>query len=168
MRVLAKEEGILHPTIYHMILHSGLGDGNLEAVKNSCLIWVSMSRPTGLIHDAEHGNHPEIRRQMIALIRKRRRKATFTRQRPTDIRPREFRNPETEYPLSRQGMWAEVARLLETGVPLRKVALQRPAGEVAWHFVAELWPGQPALYVKLQILGSTIRLRSFHPSEVNR
>lgn len=127
-----------------------------------------MSRPTSSVQDDEHGNYPEIRRQMIALIRKRKRKANFTRRRPTDIRPREFTNPETDYPLSRQGMWAEVVRLLETGVPLRRVALQQPAGEVAWDFVAELWPGQPFLYVKLQILGSTIRLRSFHPSEVNR
>ncbi len=105
---------------------------------------------------------------MIALIWKRRRRATFTRRRPTDIRPAEFTNPETGYRLSRQGMWAEVVRLLETGVPLRRVALQQPAGEVAWDFVAELWPGQPTLYVKLQILGSTVRLRSFHTSEVNR
>lgn len=127
-----------------------------------------MSRPTGSLQAAGHGNHSEIRRQMIALIQKRKRKATFTRRRPTDIRPAEFTNPETEYPLSRQGMWAEVVRLLETGVPLRRVALQQPAGEVAWDFVAELWPGQPFLYVKLQILGSTIRLRSFHPSEVSR
>ncbi len=124
-----------------------------------------MSRPTGSIQAAGHGNHPEIRRQMIALIQKRKRKANFTRHRPTDIRPAEFTNPETEYELSRQGMWAEVVRLLETGVPLRRVALRQPADEVAWDFVAELWPGQPFLYVKLQILGSTIRLRSFHPSE---
>ena len=68
----------------------------------------------------------------------------------------------------RQGMWAEVVRLLETGVPLRRVALRQPVGEVAWDFVAELWPGQPFLYVKLQILGSTIRLRSIHPREVSR
>lgn len=127
-----------------------------------------MSRPTSSIQDDEDGNYPEIRRQMIALIRKRKRKANFTRRRPTDIRPGEYTNPETDYPLSRQGMWAEVVRLLETGVPLRRVALQQPAGEVAWDFVAELSPGQPFLYVKLQILGSTIRLRSFHPSEVNR
>lgn len=105
---------------------------------------------------------------MIALILKRKRKANFTRRRPTDIRPREFTNPETGYPLSRQGMWAEVVRLLETDVPLRRVVLRQPAGEVAWDFVAELWPGQPLVYVKLQLLSSTVRLRSFHPSEESR
>lgn len=102
---------------------------------------------------------------MIALIRKRKRKANFSHRRPTDIRPADFTNPETEYQLSRQGMWAEVVQLLETGVPLRRVELRQPAGEVAWDFVTEFWPGQPFVYVKLQILGSTIRLRSFHPSE---
>lgn len=123
-----------------------------------------MSRPTGSTQAAGHGNHPEIRRQMIALIRKRRRSAGFTHRRPTDIRPRDFINPETELALTRQGMWAEVVRLLEEGVPLRRVELRQPPGETAWQFVAELWSGQPLLYVKLQFLGSKIRLRSFHPS----
>lgn len=105
---------------------------------------------------------------MIALILKGKRKANFTRWRPTDIRPWEFTNPETGYPLSRQGMWAEVVRLLKTDVPLGRVVLRQPAGEVAWDFVTELWPGQPLLYVKLQLLSSTVRLRSFHPSKMSR
>lgn len=101
---------------------------------------------------------------MIALILKGKRKARFTRWRPTDIRPWEFTNPETGYPLSRRGMWAEVVRLLEADVPITRVVLRQPAGQVAWVFVAELWPGQPLVYVKLQLLSSTVCLRSFHPS----
>ena len=127
-----------------------------------------MSRPTGSTQAAGHGNHPEIRRQMIALIRNRRRSYTFTRTRPTVVRFRDIVNPETGLPLTDAGMWRALREFLDDGVPLESVELRQPAGERAWVMKARLAPDEPLIYVKLQILGSTIRLRSFHPSEVNR
>ena len=127
-----------------------------------------MSLPTGSIQAAGHGNHPEIRRQMIALIQKRRRTYTFTRTRPTDVRFRDIVNPKTGLPLTDVSMWRALRRFLDDGVPLEGLELRQPAGEKAWVMKARLAPDEPLIYVKLQILGSNVRLRSFHKSETSQ
>ena len=77
-------------------------------------------------------------------------------------------NPETGLPLTDASMWRALRRFLDDGVPLESLELRQPAGEKAWVMKARLAPGQPLIYVKLQILGSNVHLRSFHKSEVSR
>ncbi|MCY4646429.1 MAG: hypothetical protein OXE73_06100 [Gammaproteobacteria bacterium] len=127
-----------------------------------------MSRSTDSNPEAEHDNYPEIRRQMVALIQRRRRAYTFTRTRPTVIRFRDIVNPETGLPLTDASMWRAVRRFLDDGVPLESLELRKPVGEKAWVMKARLAPNEPLIYVKLQILGSNVRLRSFHKSETSQ
>ncbi len=110
-------------------------------------------------------DHAEIRQQFIALIRKRARGHRFTRNRPTDVRPGEIVDPESGLPLTHRSMWWRIVRFLEEGVPLRGIELDKPPGETAWTLRGRLGPGTPVVYVKLQIIGSCVLLRSFHISE---
>lgn len=114
----------------------------------------------------EPDKHPEIRRQLVTLIRRGRRKRVFTTKRPTDVRFQQVLHPESGFPLTPTSMWGEIVRLLESEIPLTEIELEQPPGERAWVFLARLASESPLLYVKLQILGgSTVVLRSFHPSE---
>ncbi|MYD94592.1 MAG: hypothetical protein F4Y02_13075 [Chloroflexi bacterium] len=113
----------------------------------------------------EDGNVPGIRRQMIDLIRRRRRKARFTSHRPTEIRPWEVIHPQSGLPFQDAMMWRGISQLLDQGVPLRRVSLRQPRGEEAWECLARLGPDAPLVYIKLQILGSQVLLRSFHEAE---
>ena len=111
------------------------------------------------------GKDAEVRRLLIRLIRARKRFARFTHRRPTDVRYWEVVSPESGFPLTGSGMWSEVLRLLEAGLPLKRIALNQPPGEHAWVLRARLSPEAPRLYIKLQIIGSRVLLRSFHLDE---
>lgn len=113
----------------------------------------------------EDGNVPGVRRQMIDLIRLRRRDARFTPDRPTKVRPWEVIHPDSNLPFQDALMWRGITELLEQGVPLGRVALRKPPGEEAWECVARLGPNAPPIYIKLQIRGSQVLLRSFHEAE---
>ena len=62
-------------------------------------------------------------------------------------------------------MWAAIIELLDSGVPLRGLSLRQPRGERAWLFLAKLCFDAPLMYVKLQIIGTHVYLRSFHLAE---
>ena len=112
------------------------------------------------------GNHPEVRQQLIALIRTGRRTAEFTRDRPVKLRFGEIRSPDSGWPLTRATAWSAIFQLLESGAPLKKIQLHRPPGEAAWVCRARLGDGEPLVYLKLQVLrGSSVLLRSFHLDE---
>ena len=113
----------------------------------------------------EADTHPEIRQQLIALIRKRRTNRAFTTDRPTDVRFWEIVHPTSGLKLTEAGMWREIERFLQLGVPLKAIVLDQPPGEEAWVFCARLAPGSSLIYVKLQLRGNIVLLRSFHPSE---
>ena len=109
--------------------------------------------------------HAEVRRQLIALIQKRRRTTEQTRERPARLRFREIRHPESGYFLDRRTVWHVIVQLLESNVPLEQINLRKPPGKKAWVFKARLTRDGPLIYVKLQIeSGATVVLRSFHRS----
>ena len=117
------------------------------------------------------GEHREIRQQLIALIRKggRSRTAVFTHRRPTNIRFGEVDHPESGSPVTHvDAVWPLVVRLLEANSPLTRIALRRPLGEKAWVCKGRLSSDGPLIYVKLQIRGSKVLLRSFHHDEYDR
>jgi hypothetical protein len=62
-------------------------------------------------------------------------------------------------------MWRVIDQALDSGVPLGSVTLRKPPGEQAWTFMYRLASSQPRVYVKLQIIGSHVVLRSFHYSK---
>ena len=62
-------------------------------------------------------------------------------------------------------MWLQIVRLLESGIPLERIPLRQPPGEIAWVCRAKLAPNSPRINIKLQILGSKVFLRSFHTDE---
>ena len=108
----------------------------------------------------------EARRQLIALIQQpRRRVSAWSFKRPTDIRYEEVRDPESGMYLTEKGMWHTIERFLKEGVRLRQQTLDRPAGEKAWVCLFRLAPDQRRIYVKLQMIGSRVHLRSFHYSD---
>ena len=122
-------------------------------------------RPTWIRTWGQDGNQPDIRRQLITLIQKRKRTSRFTRERPTDVRPGQIIHPDSGLYLTDIGMWAVIVALLEAGVPLTRVSLRDQLGETAWESLARLCTDAPLIYMKLQIPGSYVLLRSFHEAK---
>lgn len=109
--------------------------------------------------------HAGVRRQLIRLIRARRLRYGAPPKRPARIRYLQVVNPESGFPLTKSGMWYVIDEALDSGIPLEPVTLRRPPGERGWTFRFRLASTEPLVYVKLQIIGSHVVLRSFHYSE---
>ena len=109
--------------------------------------------------------HSGVRQQLIRLIRARRVRQGAPPERPTRIRYLQIVSPESGLPLTRSGMWRVIDQALDNGVPLEPVTLRQPLGERGWVFRFRLASAAPLVYVKLQIIGSHVVLRSFHYSE---
>lgn len=109
--------------------------------------------------------HAGVRNQLIRLIRARRLRYGAPPKRPARIRYLQVVNPESGFPLTKSGMWHVIDEALDSGIPLEPVTLRRPAGERGWTFRFRLASTEPLVYVKLQIIGSHVVLRSFHYSE---
>ena len=109
--------------------------------------------------------HSGVRQQLIRSIRARRVRQGAAPERPTRISYLQMVNPESGLPLTKSGMWQAIDQALDSGVPLESVTLRRPPDERAWVFKFRLAPAEPLVYVKLQIIGSHVLLRSFHHSE---
>ncbi|MYA41188.1 MAG: hypothetical protein F4Z31_05495 [Gemmatimonadetes bacterium] len=109
--------------------------------------------------------HSGVRQQLIRSIRARRLKYGRPPDRPTDISYHQVVNPESGLPLTRSGMWQAIDQALDSGIPLEPVTLRQPPDERAWVFKFRLASAEPLVYVKLQIIGSHVVLRSFHHSE---
>lgn len=113
----------------------------------------------------QDGNQPHVRGRLVDLIRTGRRQSAFSKHRPTVVRPWEVVHPDTGLPLTKATMWGVIETLLDLGVPLEEIELRQPPGEKAWVFRASLSPESVAVYVKLQLFGSRVLLRSFHEAE---
>ena len=109
--------------------------------------------------------HVGVRHQLIRLIRARRLRYGAPPKRPARISYHQVVNPESGLPLTKSGMWHAINHALDSGVPLGPVTLRQPPGERGWTFKFRLASSQPLVYVKLQIIGSHVVLRSFHYSE---
>ena len=112
--------------------------------------------------------HVGVRHQLIRLIRARRLKYGAPPKRPARIRYHQVVNPASGLPLTRSGMWHVIDQALDSGVRLGPVTLRQPPGERGWTFKFRLASAEPLVYVKLQIIGSNVVLRSFHYSEDDR
>ena len=92
----------------------------------------------------------------------------FSRERPTDWRPGQVRNPErgARYPLYRCPRHGNSSRHgLRTGTRSRQWNCAQPKGATGYVLKIDLEPSRPQLYVKLQLGSGKIIGRSFHYSE---
>lgn len=111
---------------------------------------------------------PSIRHQMVVLARRGRARVTeFSRDRPTDWRPGQVRNPDgmVDTHFTDTAAWELIASKLEDGHPVEIVELEKPPGATGYVMKIDIEPGQPLLYVKLQLGSGKIIGRSFHYSE---
>ena len=91
----------------------------------------------------------------------------FSADRPIDWSPGQVRNPDglLDTHFTDAAAWELIASRLEDGHPVEVVELRKPAGTTGYVMMIDIEPGQPHLYVKLQLGSGTIIGRSFHYSE---
>ena len=91
----------------------------------------------------------------------------FSTDRPTDWRPGQVRNPHglLDTHFTDEAAWELIASRLEDDHPVEVMELRKPAGATGYVMKVEIEPGQPRLYVKLQLGSGKIIGRSFHYSE---
>jgi hypothetical protein len=105
---------------------------------------------------------------LVVLARRRNARVTaFSYDRPTDWRPGQVRNPagvlDTHF--TDAAAWELIASRIENGHVLEVVQLEKPPGARGYVMKIDVEPGQPRLYVKLQLGSGKIIGRSFHYSE---
>ncbi len=108
------------------------------------------------------------RHQLVVLARRKDARITgFSRDRPTDWRPGQVRNPTglLDPYFTEAAAWELIASRIEDGHPLESVRLDKPPGTTGYVMKIDLAPGQLQLYVKLQLGSGKIIGPSFHYSE---
>ena len=114
------------------------------------------------------GPNESTRRELAVLARRKHaRKTAFSEKRPTDWRPQQVRNPDgaLDTYFTDGAAWELIAATIEDGHPIELVELHKPPGATGYVMKIDLEPGQPQLYVKLQLVSGQIIGRSFHYSE---
>lgn len=109
-----------------------------------------------------------IRHQLAVLASRPTARITdFSRSRPTDWRPGQVRNPSGSLDgyFTDAAAWDLIASKLEEGHKVEVVKLRQPAGRTGYVMKIELEPGQPILYVKVELGSGKIFGRSFHYTE---
>ena len=61
--------------------------------------------------------------------------------------------------------WELIASKIEAGHPVETIELDQPPGAKGYVMKIDIEPGQPQLYIKLQLGSGAIYGRSFHYSE---
>lgn len=108
------------------------------------------------------------RRHLLVLAKRRNaRRTEFSREMPTGWRPRQVRNPNAlfENHFTDATAWEFIASKIEAGHPIETIQLDKPPGAKGYVMKIDMGPGQPQLYVKLQLRSGQIVGRSFHYSE---
>ena len=104
---------------------------------------------------------------MLRARRSRTRTATSTVKRPTKWPPTEVCNPDgwldTHFTVTTAREF--IATKLEEGEPVEVIELNRPKGAKGYVMKIELRPGEPKLYMKLQMGSTKVIGRSFHYSD---
>lgn len=115
------------------------------------------------------GIDEDLRHQLATLARRSRARITeFRRDRPTEWRPQEVRNPDgllAPY-FTDADAWELIASRLERGHQVEVVELRKPPGRTGYVMMIDL--GTDQIYVKLQLGAGQIIGRSFHYSKYDR
>lgn len=107
----------------------------------------------------------EIRKQLVTLIKQRKRVCPYSKEHPSDWRPAQITRPSSGMPFTFNGAWQFIEEKLEEGHPLEEVALKKPPGKKGYVMKIDLGTNQQKLYVKLQLGSMKVIGRSFHYSE---
>jgi hypothetical protein len=136
-----------------------------RGLKIPCLTLTVMSYDSEMadVLDPKSDDLEEHRRQMIVLIRSKRR--VIPRDIPTDWRPTQVLSHESQLPFTPSGAWQLIADKLEEGHPLEELVLKNPAGKIAYVMKIDAEPGR-RIYIKLQFGNGCVIGRSFHYSEI--
>jgi hypothetical protein len=121
----------------------------------------------------EHANDTErscvavsngIRRQLVLLAGSRRtRTSVFSAARPTHWEPASVRRPDSGEAFTPDGAWTFVAELLERGVDVEAIVLEKPPGRTGYVVTCDGWAGEE-IYIKLELCSGMVVGRSFHVS----
>ena len=104
-----------------------------------------------------------IRREASILARRKKaRNVLFSRDSPSDWRPRTIINPEDGQPYTDAAAWELIARLLDGDEPLESVELDHPPGKTGYVMVPSI--AGRKVYIKFQLGSGKILGRSFHDS----
>ena len=117
---------------------------------------------------ARGGIDEATRRQLVILARRpRARSSEFSRERPTDWRPNQVRNPNgiLDRHFTDLTAWELIAERLEAGEEVEVIELRKPPGARGYVMRIHLESDLPELYIKLQLGAGRIFGRSFHYSE---
>jgi hypothetical protein len=110
-----------------------------------------------------------IRRDAAGRARRRSRRVVhFSRDCPSEWRPRSVVNPNTGEPFTDDSAWNFLADLLDTGAELSPVTLARPYGNNDRGYVVMTALDIKELYIKFQLGSCDIIGRSFHYSTQSR
>ena len=109
-----------------------------------------------------------VRSELVTLARKKKARVTaFSKERPTDWRPGQVRNPKggLDTHFTDATAWELIASKLEDGHGIEVIDLRKPPDTLG--YVMKIWmeSDRPLLYVKLQLGEEKIIGRSFHYSE---
>ncbi len=107
----------------------------------------------------------QIRKQLLALLKQRKRFTKWSEENPIDWRPTQVTHPLIEMPFTPNSAWKFIEEKLEEGHPLQEVILENPPGKKGYVMKIDLGGNQRKLYVKLQLGSMAVIGRSFHYSE---
>ena len=90
----------------------------------------------------------------------------FSRDRPTEWKPTEVRNPKgiLDDRFTDTSAWDLIASRLEAGEPVEAVTLRQPPGRTGYVMKFRLETDAPLVYVKLELGSGVVFGRSFHYS----
>ena len=91
----------------------------------------------------------------------------WTRDRPTDWRPGQVRNPNgmLDTHFTNTSAWELISSQLRAGCDVEEVTLRKPLGAKGYVFKIPVESGRPDVYIKLQLGAGEIIGRSFHYSK---
>ena len=92
----------------------------------------------------------------------RTRTSEFTKECPTEWRPHTVLDPRSGNPFTDAGAWDYVVEQLDAGCAIGTVVLRKPPGKTGYVLKLPGHPGQPLIYVKLQLGSGRVIGRSFH------
>ena len=111
----------------------------------------------------------EITHQLIVLSERNDARVTdWTRDRPTDWRPEQVRNPNgmLDTHFTDTSAWELIATQLRAGCVVEVVELRKPPGARGYVLKIPIESGRPYVYIKLQLGAGKIIGRSFHYSKI--
>ena len=118
--------------------------------------------------DSRDGIDEATRHQLAILARRpHAHTSAFSRERPSDWRPSQVRNPDgiLDTYFTDSTAWRLIAERLEAGEEVEVIELTQPRGARGYVMRIDLGSDLPELYIKLQLGPGRIFGRSFHYSQ---